>query len=703
MRKKPIFILLLILFSLTNIFLVLADNPKVVIDGIDPEWEADVAKQSNASSISSVGARISLWDITNNKKVSVMNFINTTTSEKNLHFLSPLTKVEIARCNGEYPQEIHKTMNKGFSSSNINYNKNIGLPQMVIEKGQSSQAFINNIVNWFNNQENINQVIDGFNISDEDEQKFKNSQMCLLVEPLVMLYENTTGILLWETANYCMFTCAEIGVVSYNSKKGSSNIDKLKDKDLYGKIYASLPYSCFKPNAGYLSPIPPYDISRGYKYCFEKEDFMYMIKSLGCFEVVPQIATKSEVVATPSEAKVFEPKVFEVEYYTNSWVISNVKVSSSKGFPRQSNTPRTNKDYDAKNGCLNGKLAQITYTFDSSERLEKDELKQSLAIPESGVAVSWAKWKCPSVPCTVVIDITTNDSDAVLEYDQIVANIIDPITGLYPPNAEANDRNDGFNTPSYATGEWDKGVNSNLSWTTYDYKWNYYWVWGCSRTMENGSLTEYGYTEHWDSDRICNAHECPADAENHVCPTGRCHDVKEDWGWVSWIPITHTLTLNTSNEKLYRSANSPDSNNSLYSIKSGYGVELNIDTSCTYKENGTRKNVSTIQNAVVPPQYMEAFLPEFNFSNYEITTFNDLDSKGYSDDNTFIFPTNPYSQYGQNCHFTPLWYPDGKYVIGAKISQCFCPAGMLSISLNNISININGSAYDDWHIAPQNK
>ena len=85
----------------------------------------------------------------------------------------------------------------------------------------------------------------------------------------------------------------------------------------------------------------------------------------------------------------------------------------------------------------------------------------------------------------------------------------------------------------------------------------------------------------------------------------------------------------------------------------------------------------------------------------KITSFNDLDSIGYDEDNSFNFPVNPYSQFGQNCHFTPIWYPNGKYVVGAKISQCFCPAGMLTICNNNISININGNAYDDWHIAPE--
>ena len=93
-------------------------------------------------------------------------------------------------------------------------------------------------------------------------------------------------------------------------------------------------------------------------------------------------------------------------------------------------------------------------------------------------------------------------------------------------------------------------------------------------------------------------------------------------------------------------------------------------------------------------------MPEFNYENYEITSFNSLDSS-YDDDNSFELPINPYSQFEQKCHFTPIWYPDGKYVVGVKIGQCFCPAGMLYICLDDISINIDGNAYDDWHIAPE--
>ena len=96
---------------------------------------------------------------------------------------------------------------------------------------------------------------------------------------------------------------------------------------------------------------------------------------------------------------------------------------------------------------------------------------------------------------------------------------------------------------------------------------------------------------------------------------------------------------------------------------------------------------------------METFLPEYHYETYEIVSKTDIESEDTT--SSFTFPINPYSQFEQKCHFTPIWYPNGNYVVGVKIGQCFCPTGMLYICLDDISININGNAYDDWHIAPE--
>jgi len=66
----------------------------------------------------------------------------------------------------------------------------------------------------------------------------------------------------------------------------------------------------------------------------------------------------------------------------------------------------------------------------------------------------------------------------------------------------------------------------------------------------------------------------------------------------------------------------------------------------------------------------------------------------------FEFKVNPYSTYRQRCHFSPVWYPNGQYRVYTYVQDACTPAGMLSMNLNDY-VNISGSLYDDWHIAPK--
>lgn len=74
-------------------------------------------------------------------------------------------------------------------------------------------------------------------------------------------------------------------------------------------------------------------------------------------------------------------------------------------------------------------------------------------------------------------------------------------------------------------------------------------------------------------------------------------------------------------------------------------------------------------------------------------------SAGYSA--SFKLKSNKYSTYNQRVHFTPIWYPDGTYNVYSQVIDTWTPDGMLSINLNDY-VNIKGSLYDDWHIAPKN-
>lgn len=690
MKKKRLKALIFtFLFSLTNAITCFADTD-VNIASKDPFWANSYA--SEIERVSTRCARISLWNIADNTIIDRKNICDAPYSEtKNYNVISKMTKDEISSFGEDMPPVIEQSINKGYSGEDIMYPMQVSLPKLIIEKGESAASFSNNLVEWFSNETNQQKILNCFNLGSNSINMWKNKELCLLIEPMLAIVETKSSLIIFTKQETTIMTCAEIGTLRLHNlgfkTTGGKNYDE--------SCYKALPFSCFKVDEGLITSIPPYDASSSSGFCTTNDDFQDMIDCLGCFE----LATKEDI--QPPVAK--EPVTKSIEYFTNTWVITSVRVSSSRGFPYQSSKAHWGQDLDAKNNCINGGLARITYTFDSDEELNSDSFTQSLAIPENGNALSWVKWKTPSSPCTVSLHITANSSDASLETDYIDFNIIDPEDNTYPPNTEATDRNDSFQVPSYATGSWDLGEQTRLSWSTYNYNWHYYWVWGCSRTKdEDGQLTEYGYSSNWDDDYICEAHECPPDSENHICPTGRCHSIKEDWGWVEWTEVRHTAELDTSNVILKRSEHSPNTNKSDYSIKSGYGIELDLDTNTINKVNGSIKTINSGNNEMTPPQFMETFLPEYEYETYRIVSKNNLDET-YTANNHFSFPVNPYSQFEQKCHFTPIWYPDSEYVIGIRISQCWCPAGMLYKCINNTHINISGNLYDDWHIAPQNK
>lgn len=116
-------------------------------------------------------------------------------------------------------------------------------------------------------------------------------------------------------------------------------------------------------------------------------------------------------------------------------------------------------------------------------------------------------------------------------------------------------------------------------------------------------------------------------------------------------------------------------------MKSGYGVNQVVTA-----QVGT--NQST---AVTAAQTAVTYFPEFGYQSY----WRLLDRTG----SQFEFARNRYSTYNRRTHFTPIWLPDGSYTQYTYLMDCWTPIGMLSINLHD-SVNISGSLWDDWHIAP---
>ncbi len=125
----------------------------------------------------------------------------------------------------------------------------------------------------------------------------------------------------------------------------------------------------------------------------------------------------------------------------------------------------------------------------------------------------------------------------------------------------------------------------------------------------------------------------------------------------------------------------------IWHMKSGYGIKLMFPNGADVKEE--EYDVPPA-NSYTLPQTGEAYFPEYNYSvdNGKITTLK-LSS------NLWIFENN--GSYG-NVHFTPLWYPDGKYTIRIKLSDLWTPSGMMYKEYNSTYINIEDAVYDDWYI-----
>ena len=124
-----------------------------------------------------------------------------------------------------------------------------------------------------------------------------------------------------------------------------------------------------------------------------------------------------------------------------------------------------------------------------------------------------------------------------------------------------------------------------------------------------------------------------------------------------------------------------------WTMKSGYGVEITLANGMKSISGYTMPG----SDSYTPVQYSVVRFPEFSFLNTP-GNYRTLELSGGS----WIFREN--GSYGR-IHFTPLWYPDGVYSVNVIQQDAWTPAGMISSIKNSNTVNISGSAYDDWIIS----
>ncbi|MDF2923916.1 MAG: hypothetical protein K0R57_2830 [Paenibacillaceae bacterium] len=316
----------------------------------------------------------------------------------------------------------------------------------------------------------------------------------------------------------------------------------------------------------------------------------------------------------------------DYEYRTNTEVITSVFLSTGRQITP--NSPAT----------VTFSLMGSTYTV------------SGIVIPEGDSQVVWCKWRTPSTPQTVTIQVIS--SQGVLSQARIQASIVD-LDENPPPDPQATDRNDSFILPALPA----SSAKTSASWGVWSASWHPYWVWISNWVWfgignGGGYWVDYGY---W-----------------------------KDNGWWDYHWTSYSASLSTQHT-IKPSSKTPTASGST--MKSGYGVE--IDTTTEVRSNAPSSHLTGAQTAVT-------MFPEFHYQTY--WRLHERMTNGLTA--TFKLKPNMYSTYQSRSHFTPLWFPDGPYTPDTLIEDVWTPDGMLFLHVSG-SVQISGNLYMDWRIAPQ--
>ena len=274
----------------------------------------------------------------------------------------------------------------------------------------------------------------------------------------------------------------------------------------------------------------------------------------------------------------------------------------------------------------------------------------NIYYPDGDSQLVWIRWTTPSTPQQMTITVSVsgsgNSSKATIN-----VNIVD-LDKNPPPNPVADDRNDSFKKSAIPN----KAQQTSANWTVWHPWWQEHWVWHSDW--------------NWYSD---------GDGGGHWEDDGEWVDE----GWWEFDLDRYQASLSAS------MAIQPDDKSPTASgktMKSGYGINQTVSARVSTNQSSA---VTGAQNAVT-------YFPEFGYQTY--WRLLERMSSGYS--SRFEFQKNPYSTYNRRTHFSPIWFPDGKYEPYTWLIDSWTPAGMLSMNLTD-SVTVRDNLWSDWHIAPQ--
>lgn len=342
----------------------------------------------------------------------------------------------------------------------------------------------------------------------------------------------------------------------------------------------------------------------------------------------------------------------------------------------------------------------------------------NITCPAGGEeAMGWIKWHTPRREQSVVITLESKRDTLILldengdQCEKLIINAdIAKVKESTPPDPQVSDTRPSWQkiySQSSVQDRISEYVSNNslqeLSWYTWSIgaSWTQHWDWTDKRvSVITGGMTDPSSdTPYWDAETkteditftswgVDNHYFASATAERMSGKfyTGAVLISKAD---LQLEKVTYSVSMSaeaTISPSDYCKTATYSESNGKYTMKSGYGIQINVDTHLS----GDTQYCTGSQTANV-------LFPEFNYNRHNTTLYNRLLEKV---NGSFVFKKNKYSTYNDRVHFTPIWFPDKKnYTVYVEVFDVWCPAGQLSVRLTD-QIYINGNVYDDWHIAP---
>ena len=342
----------------------------------------------------------------------------------------------------------------------------------------------------------------------------------------------------------------------------------------------------------------------------------------------------------------------------------------------------------------------------------------NITCPAGGEeAMGWIKWHTPRREQSVVITLESKRDTLILldengdQCEKLIINAdIAKVKESTPPDPQVSDTRPSWQkiySQSSVQDRISEYVSNNslqeLSWYTWSIgaSWTQHWDWTDKRvSVITGGMTDPSSdTPYWDAETkteditftswgVDNHYFASATAERMSGKfyTGAVLISKAD---LQLEKVTYSVSMSAEAKRSpsdYCKTATYSESNGKYTMKSGYGIQINVDTHLS----GDTQYCTGSQTANV-------LFPEFNYNRHNTTLYNRLLEKV---NGSFVFKKNKYSTYNDRVHFTPIWFPDKKnYTVYVEVFDVWCPAGQLSVRLTD-QIYIKGNVYDDWHIAP---